>query len=205
MEDGMDLDEEMYQEREAVAIFDSEDALNSAVDALMQAGWSQDDLSLLGNTHRAGQLSKSAEVLGDRNDTDRAAFVSPDSRTEGLAALTAGPALLAGMGAAAIVTSGGTALLPILAVTAGSAAAAGGVGFWFAKAFGRKHAEWLQQQILNGGLLLWVHSPDPSKDETLLAALRDNGGRNVHVHVATRSWGVNEIPFHDAQPDPFLR
>lgn len=201
----MNNDEETYQEREAVAIFDKEASLNAAVDALMQAGWSQDDMSLLGNADRAAQLSKPVAVLGDEDDAPRAAYVSPDSRTEGLAAITAGPALLAGLGAAAIVTSGGVALLPVMAITAGSAAVAGGAGLLFARAFGRKHSEWLQKQVLDGGLLLWVHAPDSSKDAILLAALRDNGGRNVHIHVATRSWGVNDIPFHDAQPDPFLR
>ena len=52
----MDDGEETYQEREAVAIFDTEGSLNSAVDALMQAGWSQSDLSLLGNSDRAARL-----------------------------------------------------------------------------------------------------------------------------------------------------
>lgn len=201
----MDVDEGVYEEREAVAIFDSEGALNSAVDALMQAGWSQGDLSLLGNTDRAAQLLKPVDVIADQDDAPRSEYISPDSRTEGLAAVAAGPALLAGLGAAAIVTTGGVALLPVIAVTAGSAAVAGGGGLLLARAFGRKHADWLHKQIRDGGLLLWVHAPDPEKDEVLLAALRDSGGRNVHIHVATRSWGVNEIPFHDAQPDPFLR
>lgn len=171
----------------------------------MQAGWEQADMSLLGNAERAARLAKPAEALADSKDAPREAFASPGSRHEGFAAVTTWPALVAGLGAAAIVTSGGAALLPILAVTAGSTAAGGGVGLLFARAFGRKHAAHVQDQILNGGLLLWVHAPDPAKDEVLLAALRDNGGRHAHIHVTTRTWGVDDVPFHDAEPDPLLR
>lgn len=200
-----DTGEETYQEREAVAIFADEAALNAAVDALLQAGWEQADMSLLAHAEQAATLGKRAEELADSDDVVRAAYVSPDSRTEGATAAVGGPALIAGMGTAAIVTTAGVALIPILAATIGSTVIAGGAGFAFARAFGRRHANAVQDEIANGGLLLWVHAPDPKRDETLLSILRDAGGKGVHLHVATREWGVNDVPFHDAQPDPFLR
>lgn len=197
--------EMIYHEREAVAIFSDEAALNAAVDALIQAGWEIEDMSLLGHSAKVGELQARASELEDKADVPRSAYVSPDSSAEGAASAVAGPALLAGLGATAIVTSGGLALLPTIAVTAGSASFAGGIGLLFARAFGRKHAAHIQEQILNGGLLLWVRAREAATDDTLLAILRDNGGRNVHMHLATRSWGVNEVPLHDAQPDPLLR
>ncbi|MBL8579884.1 MAG: hypothetical protein JNK47_21985 [Mesorhizobium sp.] len=197
--------ETAYDEREAVAIFGDEASLNAAVDALIQAGWEAEDMSLLGHSDKVRKLQARAAELADKANVARTAYVSPDSSAEGAISAVAGPALLAGLGATAIVTSGGLALLPTIAVTAGSASIAGGIGLLFARAFGRKHADHVQDQILNGGLLLWVKAREAATDDKLLAALRDNGGRNVHMHVATRSWGVDDVPFHNAQPDPLLR
>lgn len=202
---GQDTGETTYNEREAVAIFGDEVSLNAAVDALIQAGWAANDMSLLGHADKVDELQARASELADKADAPRAAYISPDSKVEGSAAAVGGPALIAGLGATAIITSGGLALLPTIAVTAGSAALAGGIGLLFTRAFGHKHAAHVQDQILNGGLLLWVKARDAATDNQLLATLRDNGGRNVHMHITTRSWGVDDVPFHDTQPDPLLR
>lgn len=193
-----------YQEREAVAIFDDEGALNAAVDALLQAGLRQDDMSLLAQD---GRLAGGADAaaLADRDDTPRAAFVSSDARTQGLAATVGAPALIAGLGVAAVVGTGGAALIPALAATAGSTAAGGAFGLLLARVFGRKHADFIGEQIRNGGLLLWVHAPDPAKDAEILGILTQSGGRHVHLHVMTRTWGTAAVPMHDANPDPFLK
>ena len=200
-----DTGETTYNEREAVAIFGDESSLNAAVDALIQAGWAAEDMSLLGHTDKVNEMQARARELADKADAPRTAYVSPDSAVEGTVEAIAAPALLAGLGATAIITSGGLALLPTIALAAGSTAAGGGLGLLLARAFGRKHANHVQDQILNGGLLLWVKASDAAQDEKLLAALRDNGGLNVHMHTTTRNWGVDDVPFHDAQPDPFLR
>ena len=200
--DDRDSGNSAYQEREAVAIFADETSLNAAVDELMQAGLRQQDMSLLAHLDRFG--GKSAEQLADSPSSPRAAFVSGDARTMGEAAVVATPALLAGMGAAIAVGTGGAALIPCLLVTMGSSAAAGGLGLVFARAFGRKRADQVKKQIVNGGIILWVHDPDPADDGRIVDILTRNGGQNVHVHVATRNWGVADVPFHDANPDPLL-
>lgn len=194
---------ETYEEREVVAVFDNEGSLNAAVDQLMESGLRQDDMSLLAESKE--QRFRTVGELADSPDTPRSSFVSSDARTEGLAAVVGAPALLAGLGAAAVVGTGGAALIPTLAATVGSTAAAGSLGLIFARAFGRKHAERVQHQIMNGGMLLWVHAPDPAKDAEIVDILTRNGGRDVHIHVVTRIWGVAAVPFNDAQPDPLLR
>ena len=190
---------------ELLAIFRDEASLNAAVYALIQAGWEAEDMSLLGHSDKVAELQARATELADKADVPRTAYVSQDASVQGAVAAVAGPALLAGLRATAIVTSGGLALLPTLAITAGSATLSGGVGMLFARAFGRKHAEHVQSQILNGGLLLWVRAREPDTDETLLGTLRGNGGQHVHLHTTTRTWGVDDVPFHDVQPDPLLR
>ena len=146
----------------------------------------------------------SAEKQADEDFVEHAAYVSPDSRTEGLAALVAAPVYVAGAGIAAVVATGGMALIPTIAVVAGSGLAAGGVGLILARVFGRHHAERVQAQVAAGGLLLWVHMPDENRDAEVMEILRRNGAHDVHIHVAKRSWGVSDVPLHDAQPDPLL-
>jgi hypothetical protein len=193
-----------YQEREAVAVFDSEGSLNAAVDSLMQYGIRQTDLSVLAPSEK---LSSSNPIIAleDKDDAARAAYVSPDSRVEGLAALTGGPALITGLGAALVAGTIGLALIPTLAVTVGGSFATGSVGFMLSRIFGRKHAEAIHQQLANGGLLLWVHAPNEKDDAEILEILTQNGGRDVHVHVVHRNWGVDDVPFKNANPDPLLK
>ena len=37
-----------------------------------------------------------------------------------------------------------------------------------------------------------------------LRVLKEAGGENVHVHEIERSWGLEDIPLSDFNPDPFL-
>ena len=189
-----------YQEREAVAVFDSEAALNAAVDALMQYGLRQEDMSVLAATE---SLSP-AKSLEDKDDVERASYVTGDSRTIG-AALTGGPALITGLGAALVAGTVGVALIPAFALTIGGSLATGSAGFVLSRVFGRKHAAAIHQQLANGGLLLWVHAPDAKDDAKILDILKQSGGRDAHIHVVHRSWGTDDVPFSADQPDPLLK
>ena len=97
------------------------------------------------------------------------------------------------------------ALIPAIAVTAGSALVSGGLGLVLSRVFGRKHAGYVERQIMSGGLLLWVHASEEKNDARIVEILKQNGGRDAHIHVVNRTWGVDDVPFHDAEPDPTLR
>lgn len=200
-------DDQVYEEREAVAIFPDETSLNNAIDELMQAGLRRDSLSLMADAKFVpGGTAKTENVKETENKdfVEHADYVSPDARTEGLAALAGAPVYVAGAGVAALVATGGLALVPTIALVAGSGLAAGAVGLVLARVFGRHHAERVQAQIAKGGLLLWVHMPDEKRDAEVLKILRRNGADDVHLHVVKRSWGASDIPMHDTQPDPLL-
>jgi hypothetical protein len=194
--------DQIYEEREAVAIFHDESSLNKAIDELMQTGIRREDLSLLADSQSVpGNNVKSLE---DKNFVEHTNYVSPDSRTEGLAALVAVPVYVACAGVAAVAT-GGASLIPTVALVAGTGVAAGALGLMLARIFGREHAERVQEQIAKGGLLLWVHLPDKKRDGKVTEILKRNGAQDVHLHVVKRSWGVSDVPLHDTQPDPLLR
>lgn len=197
--------DQTYEEREAVAIFGDEASLNNAIDELMRVGIRRQDLSLLADSKSVPGSGAKAEAVADENFAEHADYVSPDSRTEGLAALVAVPVYVAGAGVAAVVATGGAALIPTIAIVAGSGLAAGAVGLMLARVFGRHHAERVQGRIAEGGLLLWVHLPDKERDGQVLEILHRNGASDVHVHVVKRSWGVSDVPMHDVEPDPLLR
>jgi hypothetical protein len=199
-----DSGEELYQEREAVAVFSDEASLNNAVDALMQFGLRQADMSVLAHAESLS-ATKEAKQLGDEDNVPRSNYVSPDSRTEAAAAIAGGPALIAGLSAALAISTAGVALIPAIAVTAGSALASGGLGLVLSRVFGRRHAAYVERQIMSGGLLLWVHAPDEKNDAKIVDILKQNGGRDAHIHVVNRTWGVGDVPFHDSEPDPLLR
>ena len=196
--------EATYREREAVAVFDSEAALNKAVDALMQLGIPQSDMSVLAHAETLSG-TQSVKKLEDDGSAPRGNFVTQDSRTEGMASLVGGPALLAGLGAALVMSTVGAALIPVIAVAAGGTLAGGGVGALLTRAYGRKHTAYIERQIAAGGLLLWVNAPDENQDAAIIESLKQSGGRDAHFHVVERSWGINEVPFHAAEPDPLLR
>lgn len=194
--------DQIYEEREAVAIFHDEASLNKAVDELMQTGIRRQDLSILTDSKSVpGKKGKAAETA-DKNLVEHD-YVSPESRTEGMAALVCVPLYVAGAGVAAVAT-GGVALIPTVAIVAGSGLAAGAVGLLLARVFGRHHAERVQEQIAKGGLLLWVHLPEKGRDAKVMEILRRNGAQDVHLHVVKRSWGVSDVPGYDVEPDPLL-
>jgi DNA-binding transcriptional MocR family regulator len=79
------------------------------------------------------------------------------------------------------VASGGT-----LAAAAAAAAIAGGVGATIGSALAlwveQHHADYLQDQLDHGGLLLWVRTRDQAREERAVDILRRHAGEDVHVH-----------------------
>jgi hypothetical protein len=84
--------------------------------------------------------------------------------------------------AGAVVVSGGS-----LAGAIAAAALAGGggglIGSILAKWVGDQHANYLQEQMDRGGLLLWVRTRDPAHEVRAVEILKKHAGDNVHTHT----------------------
>ncbi len=197
--------ETSYEVREVVAVFDSEKALQGAVDALIAAGLDRADLTVLAGSGTIAEFGVPVRDIEDAADAPRAGYVDPEARTEAKTALVGAPALVVGLGAALAAGSAGLALIPTLALTVGGTLASGSAGLLLARFFGHRHSAVIQSQIEAGGLVLWVHSADASADEAIRAVLAEHGARDVHQHVVRRSWGVDDVPLHDFNPDPMLK
>jgi hypothetical protein len=172
--------------REAVGVFHDERSLQSAVDALLIAGFDRSYLSLLAAQSsieaKLGHRFEKVSELEDEPEVPTQAYIGIDSRTEGKGVLV-GVLFYVGACAAAgaVVASGGTAAAALIA---GAVAGGGGglIGAAFARFLEQRHAHRLQEQLDRGGLVLWVRTPTREDEQRAVETLRANGGGDVHVH-----------------------
>ncbi len=180
--------------REAVGIFDAYDPMEKAIEELQISGFGRHQISVLGTEaavrKRFGEKHVKTELLVDHPDAPR----SPDIKKEELGiaqGVLVGGGILTGV-VAAVIASGGLAVPGI--VTAAAIGGAGGTagGGVLAKLLGDKYGEFFQNQIDQGGLLLWVNTPDKEAEAKAQAILKKYGAKDVHVH---------ELPVEDGQED----
>ena len=172
--------------REAVGVFHDERSLQSAVDALLIAGFDRSYLSLLaGRRQVETKLGHPVERVTDLEDDAEAptqAYVGTDSRTEGKGILLSVPFYVGACAAAIIVLASGGSLLWAFVAGAVVGAVCTAIGIVVARSFDRQHARKLQEQLERGGLLLWVRTPSPEDERRAIEALRLNGAEDVHIH-----------------------
>jgi len=172
--------------REAVGVFHDERSLQSAVDALLIAGFDRSYLSLLAGPRRVetklGHPVERVADLEDDTEVPTQAYVGTDSRTEGKGVLLGVPFYVGACAAAIIVLASGGSLLWAFVAAAVVGAACTAIGIVVARVFDRQHARKLQEQLVRGGLLLWVRTPSPEDERRAIEALRLNGADDVHIH-----------------------
>lgn len=199
---------ETAQVREAVGVFRDPASFEAAIDALEVSGFSRAAMSVLAtdakSMEQVGRFYRSTKDIEDSGRVARGAFVSRDSRIEGEAAAVGIPLYIGGFaGAAAVATSGGALALAIAATIAGAAVGAG-LGAILAATIAHHHAAGVEEQLIRGGLILWVNVPDQKAEKDAVAILEKMGAQDVHVHEIQREWGTGDIPLFVAQADPFL-
>ena len=199
---GLDKSEKAYRVREAVALFSTETAFLNALDSLQENGFDRADLSVLG-----GAISRpfeSASMLADDKRAKRGANANPESVVEAEAAAIGIPVYVGALGAFFAVAATGGALALAIPMTLAGGLAGGGLGAIGAHAIEKRHRRAIEQQIDNGGLLLWVRTNTPERVVSALRLLKAAGGQEAHVHEAILRWGVEESPLSHFRPDPFL-
>jgi hypothetical protein len=177
--------------REAVAVFEDAETFQAAIDELLSSGFDRSDLSLLAGRHavakKLGHALESVVEAEDDPNVPRAAYVSTESVGDAEGALVGGlfyvGAMLAG---GAMVASGGTAAGAVVAALL-AGGAAGSIGTVLARWLGHHHADYLQQQLDCGGLLLWVNVRDAEHEERALEILSRHSAHDVHVHEFPRA------------------
>lgn len=169
--------------REAVAVMEDVAALELAVEDLQKAGFAAGDISLLAGhatvEKKLGRIYARVEELEDEPAAPRAAFVS--TRTIGrredmvVGSMTALPALIA---AGTVVASAGA----VAAAITGTAVAGALIGTVLARWMDGRHAEWLEEQLERGGILLWVRTADEAAERLALDILGRHAAHDIHIH-----------------------
>jgi hypothetical protein len=194
--------------REVAAVFRREEILEDAIQALLHAGFDRADIDIMGDVEtvwrRLGALYVPPEEIADVPGSPRRAYIARDD----IATATAGVAgMLFYVGAATaamtVVASGGS-----LALVAAAAAAAGAVGAGIGASaihlLGRKQAEQLEQQMMSGGIVLWVRSGDLEREAQAQEILARFGGEAIRVHEIEIDKRLEDLPLANLKPDPWL-
>jgi hypothetical protein len=179
------IDQDSRTIREAVAIFHRYEDVQGAIDELLSSGFHRSELSLLASEasvqEKIGQHYSSA-TLADDPAVPRGAYVSPEAIGDAQGGLIAALVYVGAAAAAGAVALSGGALARIIT----AAVLAGGTGGLFGsvldKWLGEHHANYLQDQIDRGGLLLWVRTRTPADEQRAVAVLKRYSGDDVHVH-----------------------
>ena len=169
--------------REAVAVMEDVDSLEAAVEDLKQAGFAEADVSLLAGhatvEKKLGRMYARVEELEDDPTAPRRAFVSTRTVEHRekmvIGSMTTLPTLIA---AGTVVASAGA-----VAVAIGGTAVTGAlIGNVLARWMDKRHAAWLEEQLERGGILLWVRTPDESRERQALAILSRHAAHDIHIH-----------------------
>jgi hypothetical protein len=175
---------------------------------LEASGFGREDISVMAS-HQAvvknfGHRFETIEQMEDDPRVPRAAFIEKSHLAAGKAAVIGIPFYIgASVGSLAVVASGGALALAIAAAAAGGLVG-GGLGALAAEAISEKHANALNEHVAAGGLLLWVKISEQDREAKAIDLLKASGGEHVHAHDIRKTWGAENVPLHDWQPDPFL-
>lgn len=201
--------EPKYAVREVVAVFQNPNDLEAAIDNLAMAGFARHAISVMAShdtiVEKLGHHFEQVKTIEDDARVPSAYFVRKDDLAEAKAAAIGLPLYIGGtVGAIAVAATGGALALAAAAAAAGGLAGAG-LGALFAKAIGDHHAKTIQSNLETGGILLWVRVDSEEEERKATQVLGEAGGQDVHTHDIERTWGEEDVPLHDWQPDPLLR
>ncbi|MCD8526106.1 MAG: hypothetical protein LRY76_02960 [Alphaproteobacteria bacterium] len=170
--------------REAVCVFESQEQLDAAIRELETTAFPRQDISVLAHGKKLeetfGTANISSENLEDNPRAPRSFSIRPEEKTIGSTAIIGICAYSAGC-IAAIMAQQSSILTLLAAITGGSlvGAAIGGAAIYSFSRYLQQDSNW---KIHHGGLVLWVRTPAPDKEQTAKTIMRKHGGRNVHMH-----------------------
>jgi len=172
--------------REAVAVFETAEDLERAIDDLQSSGFNRAEISLLADERtiekKLGHKYEKVSELEDDPDAPRTAYVSTESVGDAEGGLIGGLTYIGAVAAAGAVVAGGGAFAATLAAAALTGSASGFIGAILAGMVGEHHADYLRKQLEKGGLLLWIRTRDTDHEKQAVDVLSRHSAQDVHVH-----------------------
>ncbi|MHA1567597.1 MAG: hypothetical protein ACTSX7_19980 [Alphaproteobacteria bacterium] len=179
--------------REAVAVFEDVETMQAAIDELQNSGFDRAEISLLAGEHaveeKLGHIYTKTEELEDDPNVPRAVYISPESIGDAEGALIGAPMYIAAVTAAGIMIAAGGPLAATIAAVAAASGAGAVIGGILVALVGKHHAQYLQEQLDHGGLLLWVRTWDGAHEKRAIEILSRHSAHDVHIHGSADTAG----------------
>lgn len=179
--------------REAVGVFDNAEALEAAVDELLISGFDRAAISLLASEpailEKLGHMYTKTGDIEDDATVPRTAFVSTDSIGDAEGGLVGGLMYVGAVVAAGSIVASGGALATVLAGAALVGGTGGFIGAILAKWLSDHHANYIQEQLDRGGLLLWVRTFEKPDEKRATDILSKHSAHDVHIHGLSEAAG----------------
>ena len=173
--------------REVVGTASSREELDALVDRLTTSGFDRGDISLMAShdavVRKLRAIYRDPVEIAEAPDLPRRDLVTRDDVTSVSAVVFGTLVSIGSLGLALPIIASGGALATIVA-----AAMTGGMGATIIGKVIRDRivkgfdAATLENDLLHGGLVVFVRARDPEREELAMAIMRDCGVRNVHVH-----------------------
>lgn len=170
--------------REAVGLFTTSEALQTAIRDLEGTSFPRHDISVMASETELekvfGTRTVTPTMAMDNDATPREAPARPEEKTIGAAAMIGGASYI---GAMALALAAGAVTFPAIvgAVILGGVGG-GAVGAALTKILGDRFTHHIDDQLKKGGLLLWVRTPDKTTEDLAVSIMKRCGGQDVHVH-----------------------
>jgi outer membrane lipoprotein SlyB len=172
--------------REAVGIFNDAESLKDAIAELLTSGCKREELGLLASEkvveQSLGDLYTRTNADQDSPDSPAIAFVERDSIGEAGQSIGGGLFFIGTSGVMGGVVASGAVLGGALLAAVGGIVAVGVVGALVARVIHQSDAEFLQQQIDEGRLLLFVRVPDAARERQVMHILEQHSGTSAKMY-----------------------
>jgi len=173
--------------REVVGTVNSREDLDALVDRLTTSGFDRGDISLMAS-HEAvvwklRAIYRDPVEVAEAPDLPRRDLVTRDDVSSVSAVVFGTLVSIGSLGAALPIIASGGALAAIVAAALTGGAAATAIGKVIRDRIVKGlDAATLENDLLHGGLVVFIRARDPEREELAMAIMRDCGARNVHVH-----------------------
>lgn len=168
---------------EVVGVLENETTLENTIDHLLTSGFDQSEISLLASeravVEKLGHRYKKLASLEDNEAVPRIAYVASENLGMAKGALIGGLLYVGAFAAASIVLAMGWSFPLIMAGGILGAAGGGLIGAGLAQFVEEDHANYLQEQLEHGGLLLWVRARDRDLESKAMKIMRSHRASDV--------------------------
>jgi len=182
----MAVDTEPRTIREAVGIFVDAETLQRAIGELQDAGFESAELGLVAGDfsvrHKLRQLFSEINKHADDPHAPRTAFVARESVGDTPRALLGGALAVSAVVAGGAVVASAGVLGGAIALAAAGGVAVGGMGAILAGLIGQSDAEFLEEQVGEGHLLLFVRTRDADRERRAKAILDKHAAHDARIY-----------------------